>query len=98
MNLYLAGDLVTVTATFTNSASVPTDPSTITLKVGRKGTSEKTYVYLTDAIVTRVSTGVYQANLDTTGYAQGQYTYFWLGTGAVQAVNDGVFAVQSQPF
>ena len=98
MNLYLAGDLVTVTATFTNSASVVADPSTITLKVGRKGTAETTYTYGSGSVITRVSTGVYQANIDTTSYAQGQYTYFWVGTGAVQAVNDGVFAVQSAPF
>ena len=103
MNQYVAGSLVTVTASFTdNVTGNPADPSTVTLKVGRKYTADTTSTYISGTLtgpyaITRVSTGNYSANIDTTSFVQSQYTYEWIGTGGVQAITTGVFAVTTAP-
>ena len=97
LNTYLAGNVVVLTATFTTVAtSTLTDPTTITLKVGNTATATTTYTYAASQI-TRVSTGVYQVNIDTTGYSAGTYGYEWLSTGPAQAVAAGAFVVQADP-
>lgn len=102
MNQYIAGDLVTVTANFTNTSGTPTDPTLVSLKVGRKFTGNSTSTYNNGSLagpyaIVKASTGDYTANIDTTGFNQAQYTYEWIGTGACQVVQYGVFAVTSSP-
>ena len=102
MNSYIAGSLVTVSATFTNASGTPTDPTTVTLQVGRlgSGVSVSTYSGGTTTgtyAITKVSTGNYAANIDTTSLPQAQWTYEWYGSGTLQAINYGVFAVTSNP-
>jgi hypothetical protein len=85
VNLWTAGSLVTSTATFTlTSTSAVADPTTVEIKVKVGQLAEATYTY-PNAYITRVSTGVYSANIDTTG-ATGVMTIEWIGTGAVQAI------------
>ena len=103
MNQYIAGDLVSVTASFTNASNAAADPSVVTLKLGRKFSADSVSTYTSGTLagpyaIVKNSIGSYSANIDTTGFAQGQYTYFWAGTGAVQVVGSGVFAVTLQPF
>lgn len=99
MNLYTAGALVTVSATFTDNVTGNlADPSTVTLKVGRKYTGDTTSTYSSGTTsgpytITKNSTGNYSANIDTTSFAQDQWIYQWSGTGSVQAITAGVFAV-----
>ena len=91
-----------VQANFENSASVAADPTVVTLKVGRKYTSDSTSTYNNGSLtgpwaITKVSTGTYTANVDTTGFPQSQYWYQWSGSVGVQAVQYGVFAVTTPP-
>ena len=103
MNQYVAGSLVTVTATFTDAVTGnPADPTTVTLKVGRKYTADMTSTYISGTLtgpytITKVSTGNYSANIDTSAFPQSQYTYQWSGTGGVQAITAGIFAVTTAP-
>lgn len=93
---YNAGTLVTVTATFTSSTGVPTDPSTITLKYMLQTQTPTVWVYGGAGSISRSSTGVYSANLDTTGLF-GVWVGEWIGTGACQVTQDFTFAVKQLP-
>ena len=96
MTTFMAGGLVTSTATFTaTSTGLATDPTTITLKYLPGSGSAVTIIY-PDARITRVSTGVYSAELDTTGKT-GTWTADWTGTGAVQAIAADSWTVTAAP-
>lgn len=93
---WTAGSLVSSTATFTlTSTGLATDPSTITLKYLPGSGSAVTIVYPA-AGITRVSAGVYQASLDTTG-KPGTWTVEWIGTGAVQAIATDTWTITAAP-
>lgn len=95
----VAGTAVTTTATFTNAAGSPTDPTTITLKF-QGGTGSTTSWTYADDQLTRVSTGVYSATIDTTGDTygtSGTWTVEWLGTGNLAAVSAVTFQVTTPP-
>lgn len=81
----MAGNLITSTATFANTSGTPADPTTVTLKYLAPGGTVQTVVYPA-AFITRVSTGVYSAEFDSTGLP-GLWVAEWLGTGTVQAAN-----------
>jgi hypothetical protein len=81
---YKEGELVAVQGTFKNTAGAVQDPSIVKLTVREPSGTETTYIYGTDAIVTKSSTGVYAANLDTTG-KRGLWLYTWWSTGTGQA-------------
>lgn len=84
MSSWMAGSLVTSTATFVSAATgLAADPTTVTLKY-RSPAGLTTIVY-PDARITRVSTGAYSAELDSTGLP-GSWVAEWIGTGAVQAI------------
>lgn len=94
--VWISGTLVTSTATFTNEQTgAVADPTTITIKYNTVAGTVTTVVYPA-AGITRVSEGVYQAAIDTTGWA-GPGDLFqqvqWTGTGAVQAIEDGAWFV-----
>jgi hypothetical protein len=106
-NTYLAGSLVRV-ATYAGSLSDPVggfrnadgilaDPTAVTLKYrpGKQATVV-TVVYPAVPII-RDDTGLYHADLDTTGAATDTWTYEWVGTGAVQAIAERTFQVQAAP-
>ena len=88
----VAGTLITSTVTFTSEATgQPTDPTTITLKYLPPGGSVQTVTY-PNALITRVSAGVYAAELDSTGLP-GIWTVEWAGTGAVQVTADSGYTI-----
>lgn len=91
-SVYDKGDLVRITGTFT-VASTATDPTTITLKVKDPSGNVDTYTYALSQ-VTKSSTGVYykDLSLDEAGY----WYYQWIGTGAVESVDEGYFVVKSR--
>lgn len=92
----MAGSLVTSTATFTAEATGDaTDPTTIVLKYLEPGSGVTTVTY-PDAFITRVSAGVYSAELDTTSLP-GAWTVEWIGTGAVQAIAAASWTVTRAP-
>jgi hypothetical protein len=107
-NIYLAGSLVRV-ATYAGPVDAPVggfrddngvlvDPAIITLAY-RPGVSAQvvTAVYPAAPIV-RDDTGLYHADLDTTGASTDTWTYLLKGTGTAQAAAQGSFGVQAAPF
>lgn len=96
MNVYQVGDLVHIYATFTNSAGVVTDPTTVTLLVKLRYIGPTmTYTYA-GTTVTKASTGVYY--VDFTPTAEGIWDYRWVGTGTVQAAIEGAFNIPDSQF
>lgn len=92
-----AGSAVTTTVTFTVPPStIPVDPSTITLKYRPGSGATVTWVYQGAGSITKSSTGVYAAELDTTALAGG-WVIEWIGTGLCAAVAVSTFLVESLP-
>lgn len=102
MSTYLAGSLVTV-ATYSGSVASPAggfrnadgvlaDPMVVVLRYRAAGQPLVTVTY-PDARIVRDGTGLYRANLDTTGSPAGQWSYEWIGTGLIQAAAEGAFEV-----
>jgi hypothetical protein len=92
---FISVSLVTVTATFLDDTGSPADPTTITLKY-KAGTADTVTVVYPDSPLTRLSEGVYQAELDTTGFdgpGLQQWTVQFTGTGTVQAIAVATFPV-----
>jgi hypothetical protein len=85
---YDIGDVVRITASFTNVAGVAADPTTTALLVMLPDGSEASYA--TEALV-HDSIGTFHLDL---GIAQsGTYSYRWTGSGTVAAVMEDSFEV-----
>lgn len=93
-NTYDKGDSVRLTATFTVD-SVPTDPTTVTLKVKNPAGVTTTYTYGL-AELTKSSTGVYYR--EVTVDDDGMYYYRFEGTGTCIAASEGQLKVRSSEF
>jgi hypothetical protein len=94
MNHYPVGSLVTVTGTFTDEATgEPVSPDTVTVQAWVNGGSAPSAAV---SVITDVSTGVFSAELSTTGLA-GNWTYRFFGSGGVQAAGIGQFTVDGIP-
>jgi hypothetical protein len=97
MTTWMAGSLVTSTATFVSNqpgqVGQVADPTTITLKYVAPGGTVQTVVY-PNALITRVSQGIYSAEFDSTGKA-GPWTVEWIGTGNVQAIDAATWTITS---
>ena len=91
INHYFEGQVIKLSATFTASG-IPTDPTTITLKIKKPDKTTATY---TDALgqITKDGDGLYskKATLDQPGL----WFYRWIGTGAVEAVGEKKFDVKA---
>lgn len=83
-------DLVRITATYLNTASVPGDPSTIMFLVANPLGSVATYAY-GSASVTRVPTGAYYVEIVPS--IAGTWHYRAHGTGGIQANEEHAFIV-----
>ena len=95
-NPLFAGTAVTTTATFSVPGGAITDPSTIELRYKAGSAATVTWTYLGAGNIVRVSTGVYSAEIDTTG-AAGQWQIEWVGTGACAAISVSTIDVESPP-
>lgn len=94
------GDAVRLSAAFTNAAGTATDPTTVTLKVRPKGGTEEVFVYATDVELVKDTTGNYHLDytVPTIAPHRGlEFSYQWIGTGAVAVVEPGTFSV-SDPY
>jgi len=80
---YPEGTLVTVRGTFKNSTGTLHNPTAVLLDVVEPNSALITYTYGVDAIITRPSTGIYEADLDTTN-KRGLWLYTWYATGLGQ--------------
>ncbi len=90
MNTHDIGDVVKVTATFTTDG-VPTDPTTVSLKVKKPGSDLVTYVY-GEGVIVRDSAGVYHAEISPS--KAGFHYYRWLSSGIAAAAEEGIFYVR----
>lgn len=95
-NTYDIGDVVHLTAVFTNmSTGLPVDPSTVTVVVMAPDTSETTYTY--PATVIRDSTGNYHVDIPVTSdLIAGRYRHRWTSTGTGKASLEGWFLVRAR--
>lgn len=97
MNFYEVGDLVRITANFTNEAGAAADPTTVTLLVKLRyviGSTATTYTY--PANIIKDSTGNYHLDFQPT--TEGIWDYRWVGTGSVTAAGENAFNVPDSQF
>lgn len=83
--------------TFKNATGVPTDPTTVTVKVS-VGSTVTEYVYGTSPVIERTGVGVYRPTIPTTGSEYETWQVEVIGTGACAAVTVGGFMVIPRPF
>lgn len=89
------GTAVTTTVTFQDDTGALVDPTTVVLRFGQRG-SETSWFYGTDPI-TKVSTGVYSALIDTSNGGGSMWYVVWVGTGACAVAQPGEFQVDKLP-
>jgi len=78
-----SGDTIRFGNTFT-VATIATDPTAVTFKTKNPNGKVTTYIYLTDAEVVKVGTGVYRVDLALN--LVGEWWYRWEGTGDAPGV------------
>jgi hypothetical protein len=88
-NLYQAGDVVPLQATFTNAAGTPTN-TTVVLEVRKPDGT------LLTPTPTNASTGVYTYNQATAVGEEGVWWYAFIGSGAVAATEQNSFVVEAR--
>lgn len=102
-NPYVAGDIAILTTGSNGFVDTTTglaaDPSTLTLKIGIIGApaTSVSYVYGVGSVIVKDSVGNYHADIDTTGFEPGVWTYEWIGVGGAQAVGVNQFNVTAPP-
>ncbi len=89
---YDIGDLVRLSATFTNTAGVVTDPTATTCAIKVPSGTVTTYTYLVDVDLVRDSAGAF--HLDYSPVAEGIHTYRFVGTGACQTAEEKPFYIR----
>lgn len=89
MSAYDNGATVRMSVAFTVSGTA-TDPTTVSLTVRDPSGTATTYTYAA-AQITKDSTGNYHK--DITFSTAGTWSYHWVGTGSVAAVDDGEFFI-----
>lgn len=95
MGTYIVGQEVEMVETFTVSG-VPTDPTTVTFSLRDPTGVITTYVFGVDGEVTHPSVGRYL--LTILPLVSGDYLYWVVGTGAVEAASSpGTFKVLAEP-
>ena len=89
--LYDRGDVVRLTANFTNLSNTPSDPSAVILRIKQPDASISVHNFPSGDIV-KDSTGVYHFDLSISD--SGDYYYRFEGTGSVQAAGETLFHVR----
>jgi hypothetical protein len=91
MDTYALGNLVRVSAAFTNSVGAAVDPAVVKCQVRTPDGTVTTYTYGTDAEVIKSATGAYYLDVDAA--TAGEWRYRWYSTGSGQAADEGRFYV-----
>lgn len=93
---YEVGTEVRLTVTFRNFEGVVTDPTAVALQIKEPDGVLTAYAYPPAGTITKVSAGVYAAQvlLDKSG----PWLYRWEGTGAVNAAREGTLIVDESEF
>lgn len=96
VNSYDLGDLVRVTAAFTNTAGTAIDPAAVFFQAKDPNGTLTEYTYGTDVELVRDSLGNYHA--DVAAAAAGTWHYRFYSTGSGQAAETGSFTVERSEF
>lgn len=96
MASYDRGDLIRVSATFTNQAGAALDPTAIVFKFTTPAAATTIYTYGVDGQLVRDSIGNY--HVDVNANAAGRWRYRYESTGTGQAAAEGVFLVDAGHF
>jgi hypothetical protein len=91
---YDIGDLVKLTAAFTDAAGTAIDPTTVTFKILKPDGTTTTAVYGVDPAVVKAATGVYTYNVSIT--AAGMWWWRVTSTGTGQAAEEAALVVNTQ--
>lgn len=92
ITIYDIGDVARITATFTDVAGVPADPSAVSLVYEDPSGAVTTHVFGTDAEVVKSSTGVYYEDVPID--EAGDWHYRWLATGTGAGAQQGQLMVK----
>jgi uncharacterized protein YfaS (alpha-2-macroglobulin family) len=92
VNSYDKGDVVVVSAAFTDKLNAPVDPTTVTFKVRAPDGSVMTYVFGTDSELVKDSVGNY--HVDVSVNLDGYWFYRYESTGTGQAAEEGQFQIK----
>jgi hypothetical protein len=93
---YHVGDLVRISAAFTNAAGTAVDPTAVFAKYKDPSGNTTTLEYLVDAALVKDSTGNYHVDIDVDEVSRWRYRFYSTGTG--QAANEGSFDVKESEF
>lgn len=98
-NSYEVGDRVEITTStvFQNAAGTPFDPDTVTFEVKDPAGTTTSYVYGTDAEVTKNGTGDYSCTIDVD--TAGTWRYYIIGeqsSGENRGADQGYFKVKAK--
>lgn len=96
MNVYDRGDVVRVSAAFTNPAGAATDPTTVRVLYKYFESAVTTLVYPTDAALVKDSTGNYHVDIDL--IAEGVWSIRIEGTGVLTAAAELQVNVRDSAF
>lgn len=88
-NVYDVGDLVRVSAVFKNAAGTATDPTATSIKIRKPDGVVTTLVFGVDGALIRDSAGTFHTDISIT--MKGEWIHKFIGTGAVQAVEEKNF-------
>jgi hypothetical protein len=94
MSDYIEGQLVRLSAAFTDAAGAAADPTTVTLKylpASAPGATTTTLTYPEDTEIVKDSTGNYHYDLPLDD--PGAWVWRWESTGDAQAATQGEFSV-----
>lgn len=94
-NEYDVGDVIKLTAAFTDGGTA-VDPGTVTFKIRPPVGDIVTYVYGTDAALTKTATGNYRLDYEPTQH--GTYTWRAAGTVTNKAAGEQSFRVRDSVF
>jgi hypothetical protein len=97
IKLYDKGDTIKLKVTFTNSAGVVTDPSSVFMMIQKPATDPSTHSVTSYAMNSMNNPSTGKFDLDIVGNNHGHYKYRWLGTGIVEAAETGEFIVEEWP-
>lgn len=95
-NEYDKGDVVRCSATFTNAAGTPIDPTAVIFKFKTPASAITTYTYGVDAELVKDDTGDYHVDIDAN--AVGVWAYRFYSTGTGQAADEDIFVVDTTRF
>jgi len=89
---YDIGDLVRLSATFTDTAGALTDPTATTFSIKVPSGTVTTYTYGVTADIVRDSLGLF--HVDYSPLAEGIHYYRFVGTGACQTADEAPFYIR----